>query len=76
MLEPEHDFVGRTERIHDLADPFAVAELTDRASCEIVVAPIPVVKKKKLEMHPAGRNNPCGAKEQERDADQFRFVFL
>ena len=44
MLEPEHDFVGRTERIHDLADPFAVAELTDRASCEIVVAPIPVMK--------------------------------
>ena len=25
-------------------------------------------------MHPAGRNNPCGAKEQERDADQFQFM--
>ena len=25
-------------------------------------------------MHPAGRNNPCGAKEQERDAEQFQFM--
>ncbi len=30
---------------------------------------IPVEQKSKLEMHPAGRNNPCGAKEQDKDAD-------
>ena len=29
---------------------------------------IPVVKKRKIEMHPAGRNNPCGAKKHDRDA--------
>ena len=28
---------------------------------------IPVEKKNKIEMHPAGRNNPCGEKEQDRD---------
>ena len=26
-------------------------------------------QKSKIEMHPAGRNNPCGAKEQDKDAD-------
>ena len=26
-------------------------------------------QKSKLEMHPAGRNNPCGAKEQDKAAD-------
>ena len=35
---------------------------------------IPVEQKSKLEMNPAGGNNPCGAKEQERDADQFKFA--
>ena len=25
-------------------------------------------QKSKIEMHPAGRNNPCGRKEQDRDA--------
>ena len=29
---------------------------------------IPVEQKSKIEMHPAGRNNPCGAKEPDRDA--------
>jgi len=28
---------------------------------------IPVEQKSKLEMNPAGGNNPCGAKEQARD---------
>ena len=28
----------------------------------------------KLEMNPAGRNNPCGTEKQDRDADQFQFV--
>ena len=29
---------------------------------------IPVEQKSKLEMNPVGRNNPCGRKEQDRDA--------
>jgi len=29
---------------------------------------IPVVKKRKAGMHSVGRNNPCGRKEQDRDA--------
>ena len=29
---------------------------------------IPVEQKSKLEMNPAGGNNPCGTKEQDRDA--------
>ena len=29
---------------------------------------IPVVKKCRIGMHPVGGNNPCGAKEQDRDA--------
>ena len=28
---------------------------------------IPAEQKSKLEMNPAGRNNPCGEKEQDRD---------
>ena len=27
-----------------------------------------MVKKSKLEMYPVGRNNPCGTKDQDRDA--------
>lgn len=33
-----------------------------------------MVKKRKIEMHPTDRNNPCGTEKQDRDADQFRFV--
>ena len=29
---------------------------------------IPVVKKSLIEMHPVGRNNPCGTKELDGDA--------
>ena len=29
---------------------------------------IPAVQKSQIEMHSAGRNNPCGTKEQDRDA--------
>ena len=29
---------------------------------------IPMEQKSKIEMHSAGRNNPCGTKEQDRDA--------
>ena len=29
---------------------------------------IPVEQKSKIEMHLTGRNNPCGAKEHDRDA--------
>jgi len=29
---------------------------------------IPVEQKSKIEMHPAGGNNPCGVKEEDRDA--------
>ena len=29
---------------------------------------IPVEQKSQIEMHPAGRNNPCGTKEPDRDA--------
>ena len=29
---------------------------------------IPVEQKSQIEMHPVGGNNPCGAKEQDRDA--------
>ena len=29
---------------------------------------IPAVQKSQIEMHSAGRNNPCGAKEPDRDA--------
>ena len=28
---------------------------------------IPAVKKRKIGMHPGGRNNPCGAEKQDRD---------
>ena len=35
---------------------------------------IPEVKKSQIEMHLTGRNNPCGAKEQDRDVDQFKFA--
>jgi len=40
----------------------AMGDVSDRGEI------IPVVKKRKIEMHPAGRNNPCGTKEQARDA--------
>lgn len=42
MLEPEHDFIGRTEYRHDFANSLAVAEFADRTASEIVVAPVPV----------------------------------
>ena len=29
---------------------------------------IPAAQKSQIEMHPAGRNNPCGTKEPDRDA--------
>ena len=29
---------------------------------------IPMEQKSQIEMHPAGRNNPCGTKEPDRDA--------
>ena len=29
---------------------------------------IPMEQKSQIEMHPVGRNNPCGAKESDRDA--------
>ena len=34
---------------------------------------IPAVKKRKIGMHPAGRNHPYGTEKQDRDADKFRF---
>ena len=40
----------------------AMRDVSDRGEI------IPAVKKRKIGMHPAGRNNPCGTKEQDRDA--------
>ena len=36
--------------------------------CIRAVEIIPAAQKSQIEMHPAGRNNPCGAKESDRDA--------
>ena len=35
---------------------------------------IPEEQKSQIEMHLTGRNNPCGAKKQDRDVDQFKFA--
>ena len=36
--------------------------------CIRAVEIIPAEQKSKIEMHPGGRNNPCGTKEPDRDA--------
>ena len=43
-------------------DSFSEGDVSDRGEI------IPVVKKSRIEMHLAGRNNPCGEKEESRDA--------
>ena len=40
----------------------AMGDVSDRGEI------IPVEQKSKLGMHPVGQNNPCGIKEQARDA--------
>ena len=46
-----------------------------RQRCIRAVEIIPVEQKRKIEMNPGGGNNPCGAKEEGRDADFLRISF-
>ena len=56
---------------HGLAEMLSASgDVSDRGEI------IPAEQKSKIEMHPAGRNNPCGTKEQDRDASDRGKIIL